>query len=72
MGARPMAAAIASDNAEHRTASVILPVRYLNNVREQDHRAVKRVVRRYRMHFTSAADVACGTGTFVRYLVATT
>jgi SAM-dependent methyltransferase len=26
------------------------------------------LVRRYGMHFRSAADVACGTGTFVRYL----
>jgi SAM-dependent methyltransferase len=26
------------------------------------------LVRRYGMHFHSAADVACGTGTFVRYL----
>src|SRR5687768_3648000 len=26
------------------------------------------LVRRYRIRFVSAADVACGTGTFVRYL----
>jgi SAM-dependent methyltransferase len=34
----------------------------------QLRRAFEWLVRRYRMHFTSAADVACGTGTFVRYL----
>jgi SAM-dependent methyltransferase len=31
-------------------------------------RNFERLVRRYGMHFHSAADVACGTGTFVRYL----
>jgi SAM-dependent methyltransferase len=31
-------------------------------------RTFERLVRRYAIRFTSAADVACGTGTFVRYL----
>jgi SAM-dependent methyltransferase len=30
--------------------------------------AFERLVQRYGIHFASAADVACGTGTFVRYL----
>ena len=38
-------AAIKSYNAEHGTAIVIRQVKYLNNVVEQDHRAVKRVTR---------------------------
>ena len=44
-GSRANAAAIASYNAEHGTTIAIRQVRYLNNVVEQDHRAVKRVVR---------------------------
>jgi putative transposase len=44
-GSRANAAAIASYNTEHDTRIAIRQVRYLNNVVEQDHRAVKRVVR---------------------------
>ena len=38
-------AAIKRYNAEHGTAIAIRQVKYLNNVVEQDHRAVKRVTR---------------------------
>ncbi len=38
-------AAIESYNAEHETDIEIRKVKYLNNIVEQDHRAVKRVVR---------------------------
>jgi len=38
-------AAIKSYNEEHGTAIVIRPVKYLNNIVEQDHRAVKRITR---------------------------
>jgi len=38
-------AAIKSYNAEHGTAIAIRKRKYLNNVVEQDHRAVKRVTR---------------------------
>jgi putative transposase len=38
-------AAIKSDNAEHGTAIIIRKAKYLNNIIEQDHRAVKRVTR---------------------------
>jgi len=38
-------AAIKSYNEEHGTAIVIRPVQYLNNIVEQDHRAVKRITR---------------------------
>ena len=38
-------AAIKSYNAEHGTSIAIRQVKYLNNVVEQDHRAVKRVTR---------------------------
>jgi SAM-dependent methyltransferase len=34
----------------------------------QLRRVFERLVRRYSIPFSSAADVACGTGTFVRYL----
>jgi putative transposase len=44
-GSRANVAAIASYNAEHDTTIAIRQVRYLNNIVEQDHRAVKRVVR---------------------------
>ena len=44
-GSRANAAAIASNNAAHDTTIEIRQVRDLNNVVEQDHRAVKRVVR---------------------------
>jgi transposase-like protein len=39
------AAAITTYNAEHEAMIAIRQVRYLNNVVEQEHRAVKRVVR---------------------------
>jgi putative transposase len=38
-------AAIKRDNAEHGTAMTIRKIKYLNNIVEQDHRAVKRVTR---------------------------
>jgi hypothetical protein len=38
-------AAIKSYNAAHGTAIAIRQVKYLNNVVEQDHRAVKRITR---------------------------
>jgi putative transposase len=38
-------AAIKRYNEEHGTAIIIRQVKYLNNVVEQDHRAVKRVTR---------------------------
>jgi len=38
-------AAIKSYNEEYGTAIVIRPVKYLNNIVEQDHRAVKRITR---------------------------
>src|SRR5947199_9860002 len=38
-------AAIKSDNAEHGTTIAIRKIKYLNNIVEQDHRAVKRVTR---------------------------
>jgi putative transposase len=44
-GSRANAAAIASYNAEHDTTMAIRQVRDLNDVVEQDHRAVKRIVR---------------------------
>jgi putative transposase len=44
-GSRTNAAAIARYNAEHDTTITVRQARYLNNVVEQDHRAIKRVVR---------------------------
>jgi putative transposase len=38
-------AAIVSYNADHGTAVEIRQVKYLNNIVEQDHRAIKRMVR---------------------------
>src|SRR5712691_5274673 len=38
-------AAITSYNEEHGTAIAIRKIKYLNNIVEQDHRAVKRVTR---------------------------
>src|SRR5467141_2105867 len=38
-------AAIKRSNAEHGTAIAIRKIKYLNNIVEQDHRAVKRVTR---------------------------
>jgi putative transposase len=44
-GSKANAAAIRSYNEEHGTAIAIRQVKYLNNVVEKDHRAVKRVIR---------------------------
>jgi putative transposase len=44
-GSEANAAAIRNYNMEHGTAIVIRQVKYLNNIIEQDHRAVKRVSR---------------------------
>jgi putative transposase len=44
-GSDANAAAIKSYNQEHSTAITIRQVKYLNNVVEQDHRAVKRITR---------------------------
>jgi putative transposase len=44
-GSEANAAAIRSYNTEHGTAIIIRQVKYLNNVVEQDHRAVKRITR---------------------------
>jgi putative transposase len=52
-------AAIKSDNTAHGTTIVILQVKYLNNMVEQDHRGVKRVTRPM-LGFTSF-DAAQGT-----------
>ena len=38
-------AAIASYNTDHKTAIEIRQCKYLNNIVEQDHRAIKRIVR---------------------------
>jgi putative transposase len=38
-------AAIESYNADHKASIEIRQVKYLNNIVEQDHRAVKRLVR---------------------------
>jgi transposase-like protein len=37
--------ALTTDNAEHDTTTEVRQVRYHNNIVEQDHRAVQRVVR---------------------------
>ena len=44
-GSEANAAAIRSYNKEHGTTIVIRQIKYLNNIVEQDHRAVKRVTR---------------------------
>jgi putative transposase len=44
-GSEANAAAIRSYNQEHGTAIAIRQVKYLNNIVEQDHRAVKRMTR---------------------------
>src|SRR5262245_56734517 len=44
-GSEANEAAIKRDNEEYRTHIIIRQVKYLNNVVEQDHRAVKRVTR---------------------------
>jgi putative transposase len=44
-GSEANAAAIRSCNKEHSLAIIIRQVKYLNNIVEQDHRAVKRITR---------------------------
>jgi putative transposase len=44
-GSEANAAAIRSYNDEHGTAIAIRQVKYLNNIIEQDHRTVKRIIR---------------------------
>jgi putative transposase len=44
-GSEANAAAIRGYNAAHGTAILIRQVKFLNNVVEQDHRAIKRVTR---------------------------
>src|SRR5262245_42828211 len=44
-GSEANEAAIKRDNEEHGTHIIIRQVKYLNNIVEQDHRAVKRVTR---------------------------
>jgi putative transposase len=44
-GSEANAAAIRRYNKDHGTTIVIRQVKYLNNILEQDHRAVKRVTR---------------------------
>ena len=44
-GSEANAAAIRHYNAEHGTAMATRQIRYLNNVVEQDHRAIKRITR---------------------------
>jgi uncharacterized protein with GYD domain len=43
-GSEANAAVIRSDHDEHGTSSTIRRVKYLNNIVEQDHRAVKRII----------------------------
>jgi|Tabmets5t2r1_1033131.scaffolds.fasta_scaffold71444_1 putative transposase len=58
-GSDTNAAAIRSYNKEHGTTIAIRQVKYLNNVIEQDHRAVKRITRP--MLGFKAFDAAQGT-----------
>jgi putative transposase len=44
-GSEENEAAIKRDNEAHGTAIIIRQVKYLNNIVEQDHRAIKRVTR---------------------------
>ena len=44
-GSEANEAAIKRDNEEHGTTMIIRQVKYLNNIVEQDHRAVKRIAR---------------------------
>jgi putative transposase len=44
-GSAANAAAIKSYNGDHGTSIEIRQVKYLNNIVEQDHRAVKRLTR---------------------------
>src|SRR5262245_55197271 len=55
-------AAIKSYNEEHGTAITIRQIKYLNNIVEQDHRAVKRITRPMLgfKSFTAAQDTLVG------------
>jgi transposase-like protein len=53
-GAHFAAAAIRHYNASHGTTMVMRQVRYLNNSVEQDHRAVKRIVRSMTLPLSSS------------------
>jgi putative transposase len=55
-------AAIESFNAEHKADIEIRQIKYLNNIVEQDHRAVKRVVRPMQCFesFQSATAILAG------------
>ncbi len=60
-GSAANTAAIKCYNAKYRAAITIRQVRYLNNVVEQDHRAVKRVVRPmlgFKTHDTAQRTIA--------------
>jgi putative transposase len=61
-GSEANAAAIRSYNEEHGTNIIIRQVKYLNNMVEQDHRAVKRVTRPMLgfKSFTAAQDTLVG------------
>jgi putative transposase len=61
-GSDANAAAIKSSNQEHGTAIAIRQVKYLNNIVEQDHRAVKRITRPMLgfKAFTAAQDTLVG------------
>ncbi len=59
-------AAIKSYNEEHGTAIAIRKIKYLNNIVEQDHRAVKRVTRP--MLGFKAFDAAQGTLTGIELM----
>jgi putative transposase len=60
-GSETNAAAIERYNATHGTAIAIRRVRYLKNIVEQDHRAVKRVIRPmlgFKSHETAQHTIA--------------
>jgi transposase-like protein len=61
-GSEANEAAIKSYNEEHGTNIIIRQVKYLNNVVEQDHRAVKRITRPMLgcKSFTAAQDTLVG------------
>jgi transposase-like protein len=65
-GSEANTAAICSYNTEHGTAIVIRQIKYLNNIVEQDHRAVKRLARP--MLGFKAFDAAQGTLAGVEFM----
>jgi putative transposase len=65
-GSAAKEAAIKSSNAEHGTTSTIRQIKYLNNIVEQDHRAVKRVPRP--MRGFKSFDAAQGTLTGIELM----